>query len=408
MNQRPYHIFTLDNGMRCVHWRTDGNVSYCGICVNAGSRDDYTGKEGLAHFLEHMLFKGTQHRRAYHISERMATIGGDINAGTSKESTLIYTKAPEGYLARSFDLISDIIINSNFPESEINKEREVIMEEIKSYLDSPEESVYDEFDDMLYAGSRVGHNILGTPDTLRQIEQQDFRRFLHEYYTPERITLYCADSTPSSKVEKIVDKYFSIMKRGDIQPQRQVPPVCETFHHHLSRDGHQAHTIMGMRTVNCTDSARFALMLLNNYLGGPGLNSRFNREIREKRGLVYTVYSDLLLASDRGQWEVYFGCDPDNVDACMRLVIRQLETMAESPIKASVFNRLKQQFAGMLLVHSDRKSSCAMSLAKSLMYHDKVIDIKDTADAIMSLESTDVQREAATLLQTGFSSLTLI
>ncbi len=406
MLEKDYHIFTLSNGLRCVHWRTDSYVSYCGIVINAGSRDEGLD-EGLAHFVEHTLFKGTLHRRAWHISNRMESVGGELNAYTTKEETMVYTNAPVGYLDRSMDLLADIVGYSNFPGTEIEREKEVVIEEINSYLDSPSDSVYDKFEDLIYAGSGLGHNILGTPESVKLLTAEKCRGFIEKFYVPGNVTFYCADPSEHAKVERLANRYFGFLKFDMPDRERHVPPMVEPFDTVIDKDGHQAHTIMGMRTYTRTDPRRYSLLLLNNYLGGPCMNSRLNQELREKRGMVYTVDSSVALMCDSGLMQIYFGADPDNVERGKRLVRKELERLAESAIKPRLFSQVKQQYAGQLSVSSDHKESQAMALGKSLLYYGEIHDIAYTRDRIMALTAEELRATAEELLRGGISTLTL-
>lgn len=402
-----YHIFTLPNGLKCVHWQIEGQVSYCGIAVNAGSRDEPAGKDGLAHFVEHTLFKGTEHHRSSYISNRMESIGGELNAFTGKEETLLYTNAPTGYLSRSFDLLSDIVAYSNFPGDELDREREVVIEEINSYLDSPADLVFDDFENNIFSGSRLGHNILGDEESVAKLHREDCRRFIDTFYTPGNMALYCADPLEPAKVEALVNKYFSGLHYATEPSERVSPAEVAPFNNVDDQDGHQANTITGRRVCSLHSDDRFALKLLNNYLGGPSMNSRLNQELREKRGFVYSADSSLALFSDCGVMEIYFACDPDRVDQCRKLAMRELDKLAQNTMNAATFDRVKRQLAGQLQVYSDHRENCAMQLCKSLLYYNEIHDIEYSRRRIMDLQPEDLRRQAEKLLATPFSTLTL-
>lgn len=406
-HNNEYHIFTLPNGLKCVHWRLEGQVSYCGVAVNAGSRDEPEGKDGLAHFVEHTLFKGTEHRRAVHISNRMESVGGELNAFTGKEETLLYTNAPTGHLERAFELLADIVAYSNFPGAELDREREVVIEEINSYLDSPADLVFDDFEDALFQGSRLGHNILGDELSVNGLHREDCRDFIDTFYIPQNMTLYCADPSEPDRVEALVSKYFSRLHYCGPVPERRVPVINAPFDDADDQDGHQANTILGTRVFGRDDPRRYALMLLNNYLGGPCMNSRLNQELREKRGYVYSADSSIALFSDCGVMEIYFACDPDRTDQCIRLAMREIEKLAENTMSAAAFDRVKAQYAGQLQVSTDHRENRAMQLAKSLLYYGDIRDIEFTRERIMALGPEDMRSQAEMLLSTRFSTLTL-
>jgi predicted Zn-dependent peptidase len=291
--------------------------------------------------------------------------------------------------------------------AEIEREKEVVIEEINSYLDSPSDSVYDQFEDMIFAGSGLGHNILGTPESVRQLTSDSCRGFIERYYVPRNMAFYCADPSDHKKVERLCLKYFGFLKYEMPEHIRAVPPMVESFDTTINKDGHQAHTIVGMRTFTRNDPRRHALLLLNNYLGGPCMNSRLNQEMREKRGMVYTVDSSVALMCNSGLMQIYFGADPDSVERGKKLIRRELQRLAEAPIKPRLFQQVKQQYAGQLSVSSDHKESQAMALGKSLLYYGEIHDIEFTRRRIMELTAEELRAVAETLLQSGPCCLTL-
>lgn len=407
MNQ-SYRVFTLSNGLRVVCWHVKGLVSYIGAVVNAGSRDESDSCHGLAHFVEHTVFKGTARRRGWQISSRMEVVGGELNAYTSKEETMVYTNAPAGYEERAVELLSDIIMSSGFPEVELEKEKEVVVEEIKSYLDSPADSVYDEFEELAYAGSGLSHNILGTPESVKRLSGSDCRGFLDRFYTPHNMVVYCCSPLPPEKLCRLVERYFSNMHFPACRHDRIAPPAMCRFDLKRDRGNHQANTIVGARVFGRNDSRRYALFLLNNYLGGPCMNSRLNRELREKRGYVYTVDSNVSLMSDSGLMLIYFGSDPASVGKCRKIINAELDRMAQSPLSASVFEKMKRQYCGQLLVSSDHRENRAMSLGKSILYYNEIHDISTAAERIMDVRAEDVREVAELLSPSNCSCLTLI
>lgn len=407
MNHTGYHIFKLSNGLRCVHSRNVGVVSYIGVAVNVGSRDENADSHGLAHFVEHTIFKGTRHRSSWHISNRMESVGGELNAYTSKEETVVYTASPAGEPSRALELIADLVKYSIFPADEVEREREVVCEEIKSYLDSPADSVYDDFEELVYSGSSMAHNILGTEQSVRDLGSAKCRDFIEDFYTPDNMTLYIADPCSEGTAERLAEKYFDNLRLHRAPSTRRVPPVAERFSSVVDRNGFQAHTLVGARTCSRIAPERFALFLLNNYLGGPCMNSRLNRELRERRGYVYTVESSLALMSDCGLMMIYFGSDKQHVEQCKRIIRRELENLAETPISSVKFDRIRRQYCGQLQLSTDNRESVAMALGKSLLYYDEVHDSLWTREQIMSVTAEEVRAMAESLLQNGLSELTL-
>lgn len=403
----PFSLVILNNGLRVVCRHREGLVSYIGVVINAGSRDEDYLHEGLAHFVEHTLFKGTDKRRAWQISSRMESVGGELNAYTSKEETMVYTNAPSGNEERALELLSDLITSSRFPSAEIEKEREVIVEEIYSYLDSPSDRVYDEFEELAFKGSGLSHNILGTPDSVRRMQGADCRSFLDRFYVPENMVIYCVTPLPEKEILRKVEKYFAGIPAIPVIHNRISPPEMAFFDERRDNGTHQANTIMGARAFGRTDQRRFALFLLNNYLGGPCMNSKLNRELREKRGYVYTVDSNVSLLSDTGLLIIYFGCDPTNIDKCRKLILKEVDTLCDKRISDIAFDKIKRQYCGQLLSSSDHIENRAMSLGKSVLYFNEVHDISTTTERIMSVSSEEMREVAQEVFAHGLSTLTL-
>ncbi len=385
-------IFILPNGLRSVcRQQKDSLVSYIGVLVNAGSRDEGKESYGLAHFVEHTIFKGTDRRSSSRISSRMESVGGELNAYTSKEETMVYTNAPAGYEERALELLADLIANSRFPREEVEREREVIVEEIHSYLDSPSDAVYDEFEELAYAGSGLAHNILGSAEGVRRLGSDDCRAFIDRFYTPGEMVVYCSTPLPAEKMGKLVEKYFRGLHFPDTPRHREMPLPMTPFDERRDKGNHQANAITGARLFGRRDMRRFPLFLLNNHLGGPCMNSVLNRELREKRGLVYTVDSSVSLMSDTGLMLIYFGCDPANVGKCRRIIARELDRLAQSPLKPVAFENIKRQYCGQLLVSTDHRESRAMALAKSLMYFGEIHDPASTAERIQAVTAEELR-----------------
>ncbi|MDE7109697.1 MAG: insulinase family protein [Muribaculaceae bacterium] len=405
---RTTTVYTLANGLRVLCWPCDSLVSYIGVSVNAGSRDEDETCHGLAHFVEHTVFKGTDKRKVWQISDRMESVGGDLNAYTSKEDTMVYTGAPAGYEERAVELLADILSSSRFPKEEIDRERGVVIEEIKRYLDSPSETVVDRFEDLAYKGSGLAHNILGTPDSVERLGSDDCRRFLDRFYTPGNMVLYCSSPIQPEKFLRLAEKYFGCMHFPFTPHDRILPPPMEPFSMTEDFGSHQANTIIGARIMGRNDPRRFALYLLNNYLGGAGMNSRLNRELREKRGFVYAVDSFTNLMTDTGLLMVYFGSDPSKVDKCKKIIFNELDRLAQSPISGVTFEKMKRQYCGQLIVSSDRREGRVMSMAKTLLFSGEVRDISDTAECIRAVTPEEVRRVAEMVAPSRCSMLTLI
>lgn len=401
-------IHLLSNGMRVAVCRHTGNVTYTGVLVDAGTRDEPAAHPGLAHFVEHTIFKGTGKRTSWHISNRMETIGGELNAYTNKECTSVYSIAPTGYEERGVELISDLITDASFPQQEIDREREVIVEEINSYLDTPSESVFDEFEDHIYAGSSLAHNILGTPESVRTITGEDCRRFIDRYYTPANIVGFISTPLETNRAIRILEKHWGRLDRKGELPVRTAPPPVEPFDIVKDEDGHQAHTIVGARIFPRTDERRFALMLLNNYLGGPCMNSRLNQQLREKRGLVYTVDSMIGLLSDTGAMAIYFGTDRKAVGKCLKIIRNELDALCQTTLSDRKLDRIKEQYCGQLLVSSDNRESMAMSLARNVLFYGREPDVNALAARLREVTPGQIREVAELLAPEKCSRITLM
>lgn len=407
MENTDFEIIELANGFRCVFRRSTG-VAYCGIVTGAGSRDEPEGQQGLAHFVEHTLFKGTRRRRSWHISSRMESIGGELNAYTTKEETMVYTVAPRGYLHRAVELLADVVCDSIFPAAELEREREVVIDEINSYLDSPADAVYDEFEDLLYAGSALGHNILGRPESVRSLSGEDCRAFIKAHYTPRNMVMYCVADSSVRQLRAMLERHFGHLDFPTQDSGRQTPVINPTFHTVHDHSRHQAHTLMGCRLFSRHDQRRFALFLLNNYLGGPCMNSLLNRELREKRGLVYAVDSSVALMSDCGAIQIYFGCDREHIGKCSHIVTHAIEELAAKPMKPQLFERIRRQYLGQIEVASSHAESRAMALGKSMLYYGRVLGVADTIAEIRRLEPAALTEVASLIAERQFSTLTLM
>lgn len=401
-------IHELSNGMRVAVRQHSGNVAYCGVLVDAGSRDEPESLPGLAHFVEHTIFKGTSKRSSWHISNRMESVGGEINAYTFKEGTSVYTIAPTGYEERGVELIGDLIANPTFPATELGKEREVVIEEINSYLDNPAESVFDSFEENIYKGSALAHNILGSPESVREITGKDCRRFVERYYNPSNMVGFVATPADETKVVRLLEKHWGKLQRVEEKPERVTPPDVGQFDIVIDNDGHQAHTIVGARMFSRNDPRRFPLMLLNNYLGGPCMNSRLNQQLREKRGLVYTVDSFVSLLSDTGTIAIYFGTDRKSVGRCLKLIHNELDSLAQNSLTARQLDKIKEQYCGQLLVSSDNRESMAMSLGKNLMYFNMMTDVSSLDRYLREVTAEQIRELAELMVPALCSRITLM
>ena len=400
------HYHTLPNGLRLVHVMTANQVAWCGLAINAGSRDEQEGHYGLAHFVEHTIFKGTQHRRAWHILNRMERVGGELNAYTTKEGTMVYSIFPHQHMARAIDLLADLVQWSVFPQEELDRERDVVLEEAASYRDTPSDAVYDDFEDLLFAGSELGHNILGKKEDLEQLTREDCLRYLKTLYVPTNMVFFSTGPQQPEYVFKLAEKYFGAMSHAMAPRHRSTPAEVAPFKQVIKIGTHQAHTIVGGRVPSMGHPLRHALMLLNNILGGPGMNSLLNVELRERRGYVYTVESTLTLLSDCGWIEIYLGCDPDDVRSSLRVIDRITTRLGQDLLPERRLEAYKKQYCGQLIVAADNTEFLAMRAGRGLLYHGKVAPIDETIASIHAVTREDIAHAAALLHADRLSSLT--
>ena len=426
-----YNTHTLDNGLRIIHLPSDSKVVYCGYQINVGTRNEEPGEEGLAHFCEHVTFKGTERRKAWHILNCLENVGGDLNAYTNKEGTVYYSAILKEHIARAVDLLSDIVFHSVYPQAEIDKEVEVICDEIESYNDSPAELIYDEFENILFKGSPLGHNILGTAEQVRSFTTEDALRFTRKLYRPDNAIFFAYGDIDFKKLVRLLQKALADDDSGKlaagILPQisqitqisrdenpvateksvssvksvgpKNYPSVGEEIAGQtivMQKNTHQAHVMIGTRAYDVNDDRRMPLYLLNNILGGPGMNAKLNLALREHNGLVYTVESTMVAYGDTGTWSIYFGCDEHDIKRCLRLVRKELDRMMEKPLSDSQLKAAKKQIKGQIGVACDNRENFALDFGKSFLHYgwEKNVDcLYEQVEAITSQQIQDVARE---------------
>ncbi len=433
-----YNTYTLDNGLRIIHLPSDSKVVYCGYQINAGTRDEEPGEEGLAHFCEHVTFKGTERRKAWHILNCLESVGGDLNAYTNKEGTVYYSAILKEHIARAVDLLSDIVFHSVYPQAEIDKEVEVICDEIESYNDSPAELIYDEFENILFKDSSLGHNILGTAEQVRSFTTEDALRFTRKLYRPNNAIFFAYGDIDFKKLVKLVGRALADDDSGKLAEEdchadfaddadfsggtgfagdensisteksvssvksvgpKNYPSVGEEIAGQtivMQKNTHQAHVMIGTRAYDVNDDRRMPLYLLNNILGGPGMNAKLNLALREHNGLVYTVESTMVAYGDTGTWSIYFGCDEHDIKRCLRLVRKELDRMMEKPLSDSQLKAAKKQIKGQIGVACDNRENFALDFGKSFLHYgwEKNVDcLYEQVEAITSQQIQDVARE---------------
>ena len=443
-----YNTYTLDNGLRIIHLPSDSKVVYCGYQINAGTRNEEPGEEGLAHFCEHVTFKGTERRKAWHILNCLESVGGDLNAYTNKEGTVYYSAILKEHIARTVDLLSDIVFHSVYPQAEIDKEVEVICDEIESYNDSPAELIYDEFENILFKGSPLGHNILGTAEQVRAFKTEDALRFTRKLYRPDNAIFFAYGDIDFKKLVKLIQKALGECPKGrelacsadcksaetptEERIAEETPtkeriteetPTGETpteemeagnANHKvqsskfnvqskvagqtivMQKNTHQAHVMIGTRAYDVNDDRRMPLYLLNNMLGGPGMNAKLNLALREHNGLVYTVESTMVAYGDTGTWSIYFGCDEHDVKRCLRLVRKELDKFMQKPLSDAQLKAAKKQIKGQIGVACDNRENFALDFGKSFLHYgwEKNVDrLYEQVDEITAAQIQAVAQE---------------
>ena len=396
--------------MRVIHVSSPTSVAYFGISIDAGTRDELPTEQGMAHFCEHMMFKGTERRKACHIIKRMEAVGGDLNAYTNKEETVVYSAFMKEHLPRAVELISDAVFNSTYPQNEIEKECEVIVDEIESYNDSPADLIFDRFEDIIYEGKDLGHDILGKAEDVRGFTTADAKAFTKRLYRPEKMVAFVMGDYDFKYVEKTVKKFMvyspatsQLMK--DNQLHANVTEIAENIVQstHSSkvenpyvedRKTHQAHVMIGRAAYGSKDNKRIALYFLNNIIGGPGMNSRLNIALREKRGLVYTVESSLTNYTDTSTWAIYFGCDVEDVNKCCKLVRAELDKLMERPLTQVQFQAALKQIKGQIGVACDNFENYILDTAKAYLHYDKFEGVEDTYNHLDRLTPELLQQVA--------------
>ena len=399
-----YNTHTLKNGLRIIHLPSTSQVVYCGYQIASGTRNESSGEEGIAHFCEHMTFKGTERRNAIQIINALEGVGGELNAFTNKEDTVFYAAISKEHFSQAVDTLTDIVFHSQYPQHEIEKEVEVICDEIESYNDSPAELIYDDFENIIFEGHPLGHNILGKAEQLRTYTTEDALRFVRRNYRTDNTIFFAYGEIDFKRLVKLMSK-VEIEKTEKIQevkfaetkaPQSHKPLVIER-----QLNTHQAHVMLGTRAYDIHHPLRIPLYLLNNILGGPGMNARLNISLRERNGLVYTVESTMVSYSDTGIWCIYFGCDSHDIKRCLKLVRRELDKMMQKPLSASQLRNAKRQLKGQIAIACDNREQFALDFGKSFLHYGWEKDITHLYESIDNVTAEDIQKVANELFATN-------
>jgi predicted Zn-dependent peptidase len=368
-----YQITTLKNGIRFLHIPAGGPVAHLAVYINAGTRDEEVHRNGLAHFIEHTIFKGTHKRKAYHVLTRLESVGGELNAFTSKEETCIFATFLNEHFLRALDLVSDIIIHPTFPEKELKKEKDVIIDEINSYKDNPSEEIYDVLEQNVFHGHALGNNILGNPEDLQKFTREDILAFIAKNYTGGNLVVCTTGDLNFKKISHQVEKFFEAIPPDIPGRKRKAFKAYKPFDLKMSRTTYQAHCMIGNVAYDRKDPRRFPLYLLNNILGGPAMNSRLNLSVRERHGYAYTVESAFLPYTDTGIFSIYLGTDNETLDKSLALIRKELEKMRTEKLGALQLSQGKKQLIGQIEIANESNMNYLMAAGKTFL-HDGRLD----------------------------------
>jgi len=398
-----YHILT--NGIRLVHIPTLSPVAHLGVFINTGTRDEPGGKEGLAHFIEHMIFKGTRKRKAYHILNRLESVGGELNAFTTKEYTCIYTSFLNTWYARAAELLSDIVYNSTFPAREMEKEKAIIIEEINSYLDTPSEQIYDDFEGALFKDHAMGRSILGSPENVRSFKHTDIKNFFKSYYGTDRMVICSVGGVSFPRFIKYVEKYFGEDERRSDSIDRSAPKTYKAFNNIEEKRTYQSHSMIGNRAYARHHPHRFSFGLLNNILGGPGLNSRLNMMVREKHGYAYSIDSFYYPYSDTGVWGIYLGTQNGTSEKAIKIVLKELKKLRDVKLGDLQLSQAKKQYKGQIAIAFDSNVNIMLSGGRSCMHDHKLLSVEDIYNKIDRVTVADLLEVANEMYSTDQLSI---
>lgn len=386
-----YNLISLPNGIRVIHKEVPSTkIVHCGFILDIGSRDETEEQAGIAHFWEHMAFKGTKKRKAFHILNKLDSVGGELNAYTTKEKICFYASALDKHIESAFELLQDITFDSVFPEKQIENERGVILEEMSLYHDSPEDAIQDEFDRVVFKDHPLGQNILGTQKSVRSFHREDFKQFLKSNLSTERVVFSCVGNVPLKKVQRLAEKYFGQIPRTESsrlrKPFSEYIPTREIIERNIS----QAHCAIGGTGYALRDKKRLPFFMLINILGGPGMNSRLNLALREKYGFVYNVEASYHPFADTGLFAIYFGTEKSQVERSHRIIARELKMLKEKPLGVMQLHKAKEQLIGQLAMAEENNASLMLMLGKSILDRNRIDSLEEIFDRIRRVNSTEL------------------
>ncbi|WP_199119989.1 pitrilysin family protein [Pedobacter sp. ASV28] len=385
-----YNVHTLKNGIRILHVPAVSAISHACILINAGSRDEEDAQMGLAHFIEHLIFKRTEKRNTIQILNRLESVGADLNAYTTKEYTCVHASFLHSYLDRTLELFNDIVFHSTFPEDEMEKEKGVILDEITSYLDQPEEAINDDFEDMLFKGHQLGRNILGTPETVSRLSKKDIRSFIQNEYRTDQIVIAVLGNYPFNKLTKLGEKYYADVPEKTSANKRMAPTVNPAFHQVIDKQISQSHCMMGTQAYSLHHPYKTGLLLLNNIFGGNGMSSVLNLQLREKYGIAYTIESAYSPLSDTGIFAIYFGTDKEKTEKAMQLIRREMTKLKQKPLTTVQLHKAQNKFIGQIALGEENRIGLIIAMAKSLLDYDKIDSLQTVFHKIREVSTEDM------------------
>lgn len=391
---KEFETYTLPNGIKGIHRRVRSSVTHCALVINAGTRDEHRDEYGLAHFTEHAIFKGTAHRKAYQVNCRLENLGGELNAYTTKEDTTIHATTLRQDFAKAMELIADVAFRSTFPERELQKEREVIVDEINTYKDSPADMIFDTFEDMIFEGSELGHNILGTKAALMRHTSESIKRFVERTHTTDQMVISSIGNMPLSRVKSVAERYFADTRATVRSFQRSTPVVVEPFEKIVNKHTHQTHCIVGARAYDINAERRLPLSLLINILGGPSANSRLNVVLRERNGLSYNTEAIYTPYNDCGMVAIYFSSDHHNADLCRELIDKELHALRTIPLTARRLAMIKRQFLAQMAISMENNEGYMLGAGKSYLIHDEIDTLEEVYRKVSAVTSEQIMEVA--------------
>ncbi|MDY3979651.1 MAG: pitrilysin family protein [Tidjanibacter sp.] len=403
--KEEFFIYTLPNGIRGVLKQVKSPVVYSAMTIGTGTRDELAGQFGMAHLVEHTIFKGTERRMAYQVNCRLENLGGELNAFTTKEETVVHTTALRCDFNKSAELMADIIFHSTFPQNEVDKEKEVIYDEINLYKDSPPDRIYDDFEDLIFEGSELGHNILGRKSTLARMTSDDIRRFIDRTFDTHRMVFTAIGNLSPKSFSAAMVRYFGSVPETTVNRCRRVPQVVAPFNHTIGRATHQIHSMWGCRAYSLAEEDRLPMILLSNILGGPSAASRLNVAMRERNALSYTVETSYTPFTDCGIFSVYFSCEKDKLERCNEVLSEELDKICRVPLSARQLSVAKRQFMGQFAISSESNENYMLGTGKSFLVYGTIDPIDEIFDKVRQTSADDIMRTARDVLH-DFSVLT--